>query len=235
MLFPLLVAITLVAGIGRTSIAQNPGDPVAVQFGSYLSPTAYRGNAPYLNSYNCYSWTSPPYQACHIDSREYSSALFAAVLSEGQAIQITSFNFFLAVGTLSGSLKIPNIYDVYMGVAGGSLSLFGTFGGGLATCGPMCVPSTCSYTPSETCVPETNVGVGSYLYDPSLGNLQIKMVEIADVAVGYGGPYWYDNGEMVTRFDGAVVATPEPATIVLVGSGFVTMLGFARRRRRDSR
>ena len=30
--------------------------------------------------------------------------------------------------------------------------------------------------------------------------------------------YWYDKGELVTRFDGTVVATPEPSTIVLVGT-----------------
>jgi PEP-CTERM motif len=230
MLFPLLVAVNLIVGIRRTSIAQNPGDPVTVQFGSYLSPTAEHGAVPFTLSYNCYSFTTPPYQGCDVETREYSAAVFASFLG-GQAIQINSYAFFSASASLGHASIIPNIYDVYMGVAGGPLSFFGTFGGGNPVCGTQC-SMTCNTAPSVTCMPEGSGGVGSYLYDPGLGNLQVKMVEKLDMAVGDPFPYWYDNGELVTRFDGTVVATPEPSTIVLVGSGFVAVLGFARRRRR---
>jgi hypothetical protein len=205
-----------------------------VQFGSYLAPTAERRDVPFLLSYNCYSFTTPAYAGCDVQTFEYSAAVFASFLAASQAIQITSFTFFSASASLGHSTILPNLYDVYMGVAGGPLSLFGTFLGGNPVCGTLCSMS-CNTAPSLTCMPEGSAGVGSYLYDPGLGNLQIKMVEKLDMAVGYGCCYWYDNGELVTRFDGAVVATPEPATIVLVGSGFAAMVGFARRRRRDSR
>jgi hypothetical protein len=61
------------------------------------------------------------------------------------------------------------------------------------------------------------------------------MFQYYDVAMP--APYWYDEGKVVTRFDGTVVATatPEPATMALVASGFAGMAGFARRRRRGAR
>jgi hypothetical protein len=226
----LLVAVNLVIGIPRHSLAQNPGDSITVQRGSYLSPTAEVGGVPFLLSYNCYAFTTPPYQNCDVENRVYPAALFASFLSAGQAMQISSFTFFSASSSLGHASIIPNIYDVYMGVSGGPLSLFGTFVGGNPICGTLCSLS-CDTAPSLTCMPEGSGSVGSYIYDPNLGNLEVKMVENRDIAVGFPMDYWYDNGELVTRFDGTVVATPEPSTIVLVGSGFAAALGFARRRR----
>jgi hypothetical protein len=233
-LLSLIVAVTLVVGIRRPAIAQNPGDPVTVQFGSYLSPTAKGDYVGFNNSYACYPLLTPPLlQGCDVETREYSAGLFASFLTAGQAIQITSFTFFSASIAMSANggfaAIITNFYDVYMGVAGGPLSFFGTFGMGNPVCGTLCAMS-CNTAPSLTCMPEGAGGEGSYIYDPSLGNLQVKMVETSDRAQNQF-PYWYDNGALVTRFDGTVVATPEPSTIVLVGSGFVAAVGFARRRR----
>jgi hypothetical protein len=225
------VTLSPIVGIGGTAIAQNAGDPVTVQSGSYLSPTAEGGGVPFLLSYNCYSFTIPPFQGCDVESREYSAALFGSSVAAGQAIQINSFTFFSNSTSLGHASIIPNLYDVYMGIAGGPLSFFGTFGGGNPVCGELC-SMTCNIEPSATCMPEGSGGIGSYVYDPELGNLQIKMVETRDMAVGNPMSYWYDDGALVTRFDGLVVATPEPSTIALVATGFAGMLGFAIRRRR---
>src|SRR5262249_25632490 len=148
-------------------------------------------------------------------------------LGAGQAIQINSFTFFAASIAMSanGALRtaiITNNYDVYMGLAGGPLSFFGTFGMGNPVCGTQCA-MICNPAPSVACMPEGAGGVGSYVYDPALGNLQVKMVETSDRAQNQF-PYWYDNGTLVTRFDGVVVATPEPSTVVLVGSGLAVVV-----------
>lgn len=231
MLFPVVFAVSLTAAVRADAIAQSPGDPTTVQFGRYLSATAQRGDVPFLSSYNCYSFTAPAYQGCDVETRQYSAALFASSVSANQAIQISSFTFFSASTALGHSSIIPNLYDVYMGIAGGPMSYFGTFGGGNSVCGTLCSMS-CNNAPTLTCMPEGSGGVGSYLYDPQLGDLQVKMVETSDRAAGYGCCYWYDGGELVTRFDGSVVSTPEPSTIVLVASGFVGLVGFAKRRNR---
>ena len=234
MLFPLLVAVTLVGGISRTSIAQNPGDPVTVQFGNYLSPTAQSGLAPFLFSYACNPFLTPPLIAgCDVETRLYSAALFASFIAANQAIQLSSFTFFSSTSALGAGSTFPNFYDVYMGTGSGPLSFFGRFLGGNPICGTLC-SIRCDAAPSLTCMPDGSGGRGSYLYDPNLGDLQVKMVERTDAANGFGCCYWYDEGELVTRFDGVVTATPEPSTIVLAGSGFVGLLGFARRRYRNT-
>lgn len=229
MLLPLLAAFSLL-GLPRTSIAQNPGDPVTVQFGSYFSPTASSAGAPFTTNRPC---VPGGIQDCDVETFVYSADLFASALGANQAIQINSFTFFTAVLSSEPVSYAPNYYNVYMGVSGGPLSVFGTFGFGNAICGTLC-SYTCDAAPSLTCMPEGFSGVGSYLYDPNLGNLQIKMVETLDASVALGAPYWYDQGQLVTRFDGVVTSTPEPSTIVLAGSGFLSVLGFARRRRRET-
>lgn len=227
-LLPLFVAITFV-GFSRTVSAQNPGDPVTVQRGSYFSPTAYSAGAPFTTNRAC---VPGGIQDCDVETYVYSADLFASALGANQAIQINSFSFFTAVLSSEPVSYAPNYYNVYMGVAGGPLSLFGTFGFGNAICGTLC-SYTCDAAPSPTCMPQGFSGVGSYLYDPNLGNLQIEMVETLDASVAFGAPYWYDQGQLVTRFDGVVEATPEPTTIMLTGSGLLAMAGFARRRRRS--
>jgi hypothetical protein len=219
-----LAAVVLIAGASPAALAQTPGAPVTVQSGSYLSPTATRANVGFLDSFNCYYGTTPSYQQCDVETLEYSSALFTAAVGDGQAIQISSFKFYLGLLTNSVGMRMPNLYDVYMGIAGGPLSLFGTFGYNYAPSSP-----ACNETPSATCAPETVSGLGFYLYDPSLGNLEVKMVETLDWAVGECCA-WYDQGQLVTRFDGIVVATPEPSTTILLGSGLVAVFGLARRR-----
>jgi hypothetical protein len=230
MLLPLLVAVSLVVGLSRTSIAQNPGDPVTVQFGSYFSPTANAAGAPFTTNRVCEPGQT---QDCDVETYVYSADLFASALGANQAIQINSFTFFTAVLSAEPVAYFPNYYNVYMGVAGGPLSFFGIFPNGNAICGTLC-SYTCDAAPSPTCMPEGFSGVGSYLYDPNLGNLQVTMVETLDASVALGAPYWYDQGQLVTRFDGVVTSTPEPSTIVLAGSGFLSVLGFARRRRRSA-
>jgi hypothetical protein len=83
-------------------------------------------------------------------------------------------------------------------------------------------------------MPEGLAGVGSYVYDPNLGDLTVKMVETNDRAQGFPCCYWYDDGEMVTRFDGIVVATPEPGSMLLMASGLAGLAGVYKRRRRAS-
>jgi len=234
MVFPLLVTSTLVLGIQRTAIAQNPGDPVTVQFGNYLSPTAQPQAAPFLLSYACFPAVPHNSPGCDVENYVYSAAVFASFLAVNQTMQINSFTFFSASSALGAASTIPNIYDVYMGIAGGPLSLFGRFAGGNPICGTLC-SIACDVAPSLACMPDGSGGVGSFLYDPSQGDLQVKMVEFQDMAIGFPVNYWYDDGAPVTRFDGVVTASPEPSTIVLAGSGFVAMLGFVRRRRRESR
>lgn len=228
MLLSFSVAAAVVVALPSASVAQNPGDPVTVQAGSYLSPTAVTDSPGFQNSYNCYPWTTPAYQGCDVETRVYSADLFASAVATDQAMEITSFTFFSASAHFANIF--PNYYSVFLGTGDGPLTLFGRFQGGNPVCGTQC-SLDCGPNPSLTCMPEGAGATGSYLYDPTLGDLTIKMVETNDRAVGWLCCYWYENGELVTRFDGKVVATPEPSTIVLVGSGFVAILGISRRRR----
>ena len=147
MLLPLLVATTLVAGIPRTSVAQNPGDPVTAQLGSYFSPTAYSAGAPFMTSGPC---VAGGIQDCDVETYVYSADLFASVLGANQAIQINSFTFFTAVLSPQRVTYSPNYFKVYMGVAGGSLSFFGSFGQGNAICGTLFPVSTAISSSAST-------------------------------------------------------------------------------------
>lgn len=237
MLFPLVVAVTLVVGIGRTAAAQNPGDPVAVQFGSYLSPTATpTGSAPFYLSNACEHSGDVD---CITFDLTYAASAFTSVL-QGSEMQITSFSFFSAATNHGAG---ADFFRVYLGTGAGPLSFFGGFAS-LGQC-PVDIPPgaqcgmQCDGAPSATCIPLSLRSAGSYLYDPTLGDLHISMVELAENGTcnpdqcphEWADQYASGGSGLVTRFDGTVVATPEPSTTLLLGTGFVAVLAFARRRR----
>jgi len=235
----LLLAVTLVGGIRGTAIAQNPGDPVTVNFGSYLSPTATpNGSAPFYLSNVCEPFGGPTFGCITLDFT-YAASAFMTVL-QGSQMRITSFSFF---SSFTGAFGIvPDPFTVSLGTGAGPLSFFGGFSTGClfatppgAQCGRQC-----DAAPSATCIPLGLGSAGSYLYDPTLGDLHIRMVQTAEPAACNQCPQeWADQyasggSGLVTRFDGTVTSTPEPSTIVLAGSGFAALLRFARRRRRES-
>jgi len=226
LLLPLVLALAVAQVDPQQAQSQQfpDGSPVTIQQGAFTDPlTGLRG---FEISRNCFPLTPPgQQQQCDLENFLYSASLFTPFVFGSQAIKLTSFNFFMAVG-----FPNVNIYDVYMGIGNGPLSLFGRFGLGVTcdgsdpTCGgdPQCVSG-------YPCYPHGASGTGSYLYDPTLGDLHIQMVEKIDEAAGTIGDKWYN----VTQFHGNVVATPEPSTLVMMGSGLAVLLlaAMARRRR----
>jgi hypothetical protein len=91
---------------------------------------------------------------------------------------------------------------------------------------------------------------GPYLYDPSLGNLLLD-VQMSQTGTGGGvynntdqscsgqtGRVYGSTGSgapacdgLVTQFDVATTSAPEPASIALVATGLLGVIGVARRRR----
>lgn len=233
---PLLIASSLVFASSHTARGG-----VIVQYGDYLSPTAALVHMPFETSYNF---------PIHVDTEffSFSASPFQAAVN-GQAIEITTFGFFdNLIG--SGNVSIDalhreltsNVYDVYMTAGGGHRSFFGQFRGG----NPFCAFTACVLDPSSgclavspTCMPEGAGAVGHYLYDPSLGDLGIEMVEAVDIASNISNypNFFFDQYTpggptgIVTRFAGAVVATPEPSSLSLVVLGVLPIAGvFVRRR-----
>src|SRR5262249_48712471 len=114
--------------------------------------------------------------------------------ASGQKIEITSFTFFNNIQASGGFLAWSNAYDVYMTTGGGSRAFFGHFNpanplcSGAFSCPPMCDP-----TVSPTCLPNGSGARGEYLYDPSLGDLGIEMIETVDIAVTGGVRNWWSD------------------------------------------
>jgi hypothetical protein len=227
-LLRLLMAAHLVVGIRQTTRAQTAGDPVTVQFGNYLSPTAFGVFEAFSISANF------PLFPQHF-SFDYAASPFDAA-TDG-TIEIKSFTFFN--NQQSSRVQSTNVFDVFMSAGSGPLSFFGQFLGVSPLCGfflPACVPNC--FPVSMTCLPLGAGAGGSFFYDPSLGGLHIEMFETHDIAANtFGDPlFWHDQyasggSGLVTRFDG-VVAAPEPTSLSLLATGIVILIPVITRRRR---
>jgi hypothetical protein len=139
----MILSLLIAAGVGRPAFAQNAGDPVTVQFGSYLAPTATREIPPFMLSHNCYPWTTPAHVDCRILTYVYSADVFAAALAPGESMMIDSFTFFSATNN-SASLW-PNFYHVFLGATRTGYQYFGALSNGNPVCGISC-SRQCSLT-----------------------------------------------------------------------------------------
>ena len=233
-----VVALTLaVAPAARadsfTSLTPKVGDPIAVQFGSYLSPTATLHWEQFEVSNGFGSPGVPPQHF----SFDYAAAPFDAATDE--KMEIKSFTFFN--NQQYSRFLSTNVFNVFMRAGNGPLSFFGHFYGVSPLCSfaPACVPN-CGVA-SMTCLPLGAGGVGSFFYDPSLGPLHVEMIQTLDIAANVlGDPlFWHDQyasggSGLVTRFDGlvAVVPSPEPSTLLLMGTGLLCLVGIGAARRK---
>jgi hypothetical protein len=148
-------------------------------------------------------------------------------------------DFTLSLSTTSLGLNVDGAGGISStnpdGNVGADQTLFGSFSIGGAA------PSTLSFVGTP------------FFYDPSLGNLllDLRVTDITGTPQGEGNAYFqamnnstdfsraHDFGSeftewgLVTRFDyGTAPVVPEPATMTLLATGLVGMLGARRRRRK---
>ncbi len=194
----------------------NAGDPVSVQFGSYLAADARYSVSPFGLSVN---W---PTGAQHF-TWTYSAAVFQAAF--GGKLEIQSLSFFAAPICCSS-----NQYSLFLSTIGQNPQPFGVFIGGNHQCKLPQIETTCAPfcgAVSETCHPPGYRVGGAYLYDPALGDLRVDFVQTAD----YGsGEQWFieqGTGRAVTRFD-AIIAAAEPSTVLLLGAGLLVLMAYRR-------